>query len=75
MASWGTDEPTVAGQGVVDAFADTDRACLVIVWVFCVASLEGIEHKWVGGQGQQIDREDAADAGGQKEAEVQNTNE
>ena len=39
-ASWGTDEPAVAGQGVVDVLADTDRARLVIVWVFCVASLE-----------------------------------
>lgn len=32
--------------------ADTDRACLVVVWVFCVASLEdgkGREQEWVGG--------------------------
>lgn len=38
--------------------ADTDRACLVVVWVFCVASLEdgkGREQEWVGGQGQQRD--------------------
>lgn len=43
-AGRGADEPVVAGQGVVDVLADTNRARLVIVWVFCVASLEE-EHK------------------------------
>lgn len=39
-ASRGADEPAVAGQGVVDVLADTDRARLVVVGVIRVASLE-----------------------------------
>lgn len=47
-AGWGTDEPAVAGQGIVDVLTDTDRARLVVVWVFCVASLE--EGWWIEGE-------------------------